>query len=295
MPRHARPARHARRKARRAVRRSRIPRGIRSPPQMAKIVEVVEFSDLRPNETTSFNFALYQFARASTLAANFKFYRASKVEWIVDPTFNTFQESGSSGPFSPGIPYFYSRMNRNQEAFNYSAQNLQAMGARPRKLTKQIRLTYKPNWCSPGVSSYVSGNLAYGSGTANFLLNQQMQGHKVEYGWLSSPGLQPPDYTGTKSQTQNLVGQLPAVGPTPGERAGMTSDLVNYTTYNGNDIYIDQLNANVQFVARVVCVVHWEFKDPNFQQEQLPRVSGAPIPITATSAPLAPLPTATDA
>jgi len=279
--RRARPTRRAKRSMRRSNRRvGRPSRGLASS-QMAKIVETVEFQDLKPNEVKGLNFSLVQFARASCVASSFKFYRATKVEWILDPLFNTFQEGTSTGVFNPAVPYLYTRMNRNQDSFAYSAQNLQAMGAKPRKFTKQIRITYRPNWCSPGLSSYAAGQLAYGSGTAKFLLNQQMQGRQVQYGWLAAPGVLPQLFTGDQIIIGDIEGNVPVPGPTPGETTDMTSDLTNLTLYNGTDLYIDQLNPNTQFLGRVTCTVHWEFKEPNFQQVQVaPAVEGVdPVPI----------------
>lgn len=264
-----------RNKPKRAAKRRAPKRSLGMLGQMARIQETVEFEDIAANAVQGLNFSLFQFARASTLAVNFKWYRAAKVVWTIDPQFNLFVE----GALAPGQPYIYNRMNRTQDAFNYTIQNLQAMGAKPVKFNKQIRYTYKPNWCSPGLSTYTldqsTGNLKEGGPS---------QGLKAQYGWLNAPG---------QLTTATGLGQIQAMQPqgnVPLQPAPIFNNLTNIQTnsclYNGNDIFIDQLNAQGDvLIARVTCTVHWEFKDPNFQRLIVSETGpNAPAPVTAKSA-----------
>lgn len=244
--------------------------------QHARIQETVEFEDIRANVVQGLNFSLFQFARASTLAVNFRWYKAVKVTWTIDPQFNLFAEGG---PGSPGLPYIYNRMNRTQDAFNYTIRNLQAMGAKPVKFNKQIKYTYKPNWCSPGLSTYTLDR------NAGFLVEGgPSQGLQAQYGWLNSPGA---------LTTATSLGQIQAMQPQgntpfaiPPVFNNLTAVQTNSCLYNGNDIFIDQLNAQFDvLVARITCTVDWEFKDPNFQRTLDTDVLNAPAAVIAKSAP----------
>ena len=133
-------------------------RGGRRPPavataggaQMAKIVETLELADLAPNQVYSNVFTLAQFPRAFTLAGSFQFYKAAKVTYSYEPLFNTFQEQWG-GATSYSKPYMYALMNRVQNNSPVSLANLQACGAKPQALISKRVISYKPNWCSPGL------------------------------------------------------------------------------------------------------------------------------------------------
>lgn len=241
--------------------------------QMARIQETVEFQDITADRVQGLNFSLFQFRRASTLAVNFRWYKAAKVVWTIDPIFNLFAEGG---PGSPGMPYIYNRMNRTQDGFNYTIANLQAMGAKPVKFNRQIKYTYKPNWCSPGLLTY-----QVDQSTSN-LRQIIQQGLQSQYGWLNSPGALPTGTADTDIQQQLMQGN---VKPPPFPNlAGINGTETNSCLYNGNDIFIDQLNPqNGVTIARVTCTVHWEFKDPNFQNVTVGDLLNAPAPVTAKS------------
>lgn len=261
MPRVRRALKPRRRHARRPAKKSASKRG-----DTAHIHEVVEFNDVNANQVQGLNFSLFQFPRASELAPNFKWYRASKVEWYIDPNYNVFAEGAVGGIAngSTSVPYLYHRMNRNQDGFNYTIRNLQAMGAKPVKFTKQLKFIYKPNWCSPGLSSYVTSE---GNGTA--ITNLRQQGLTPQYGWLMSTDKRPIDTTGNEVNlvTSDLQGNFSLFAPP--STAGMTAVSTNAPLYNGSDIFIDQFDSQVGTVlGRVTCKVTWEFKEPNFALDE---------------------------
>jgi len=255
-----------------------------APANTACITELVEYTDITANTTLGLNFSLFEFTRASIIAANFKFYRATHVEWLIDPLYNVFGEAETTGATSTSVPYIYHRMNRNQDSVGYTIANLQAMGAKPYKFTKQMRYAYRPNWCSPGMQSFTIN-------TAVEPPNQPVtsvvsQGRKVEYGWLATPNRQPSTNTGSRANMQfnPLHGNVPPA--VPGTAYYMAGDLPNAVLFNGSDIFIDQLNSNGSTIlARITAKVTWEFKEPNFAEQQSPLNENGSAPVVAEPAP----------
>lgn len=243
------------RKGRKGARKSRAPRAKSHKTQMASIVETIEFSEILPNTSYTGSFDLAQFARASTLAANFKFYKAAYVEFSYEPLYNFYREDPTVP--QPSVPYFYSVMNRTQSARALNLFDIQATGAKPIKFTKKITKSYKPNWCSPGL---LTGNPYGAGGGVSF---QQgglyINGLKAEYGWLMCPEVVQLNNTG--EFTSPLLPNNPALN-------GMTiaNSLpinTNQVVYNGHDIVLEQDSAVTgAVVAKVTATVHWLFKDP---------------------------------
>jgi len=270
MPRRARKSRPARfpRFARKQLRRSKVPRGLglRSN-QMARITETVEFNDIVPNTAYNFNFNLSQFRRASTIAGSFKFYRATRVIWRMEPLYNTYQISEGTAFQFPTIPYLYSLMNRTQDTTGINLLDIQAAGAKPKKFSKTVTMGYKPNWCSPGLIG---------------VLNQATTasvGLRTNYGWLASPDSFVVDSHGQVILNAGLT-ITPASASAVQNSVALEPVNVNQVIYNGHSIILDQsqvLNPTLP-VGRVVCTVHWEFKDPNYTD-----APAQAVPIQATA------------
>jgi len=261
MPR--RVARRARRPARRA---RRIPRSIVArAPQMARIKETIQFVDLLPNNSYYNGFSLSQFERANALALYFRWVKPLRITWQYEPLYNTFQESGTVGIYAPGVPYFYYAMNRTQDNHNYTLSDLQAQGAKPKKFSSKITISYRPNWCS-------SGLLLQGQ-TNNSIVGLRAMGLKPQYGWTQSPN-------STADNAANMDPVIPATvdantfNPQTGLTPAVTGNLSNQVLYNGHDVFIAQPNGiNAQRICRVTCTVEWAFKDPNNSTgEAAPRV-----------------------
>jgi len=233
-------------------RRSR-PRGrMLSKGQTAKIIETIEFNDLLPNTDYASVFSLGQFARASTIAPNFKWYKAAYVEYQYEPLYNFYREDPTVP--QPTIPYMYSRMNRTQNSQVQNLADLQAMGAKPIKFTNKVVKKYKPNWCSPGLltGAPLQGNVLQSGLYQN--------GLKEEWGWLMCP---------TATTTTN-VGQLSTpIEPDNLALNGMTQSLMlpintNQVVYNGHNVYFEQNSAITgATICKVVATVHWHFKEPS--------------------------------
>lgn len=237
--------------------------------QMAKIIETIEFTDLQPNGAINSVFTLSQFPRASTLAGNFAFYKAAKVIWNYEPLYNTFQDTAGA----TSVPYLYTLMNRGQIATTPAPTlgNIQACGARPVKLVSKTTISYKPNWCSPGLLSVIKSDGTEPGPIATVI----QQGVKMNYDWLSC--------SGQESRAVNSAGQVvvpslanqisaqigsPVVTPAPPALTLFSPNANNNVVYNGHINFIDQeYDANTAAPAcRLTATVVWHFKGALFNQ-----------------------------
>jgi len=250
------PRRRINRKPRRGGkgnRKSRVPRSMVSRSQTAMVHETIEFNELLPNTTYAGTFNLGLFARASTIAANFKWYKAAKVEFSYEPLYNFYREDPTVP--QPTMPYFYSSMNRTQSARSQNLFDFQAEGARTTKFNKKIVKKYRPNWCSQGL---MTGAPIQGS-PQSLQAGLYANGLQAEYGWLMCPEAITTDNTG--QITSPLLSANQALN-------GMTVATAipintNQVVYNGHSVFIEQ-NQSVTgaVIAKVTCSVTWLFKDP---------------------------------
>jgi len=231
-----------------------IPRQINDHGQMARIKETVEFVDMDPNLGYNFVFNLSQFRRASQLAPNFKWYKPLSVEWTVEPLYNTFQDGTTGAEVT--IPYMYLTMNRTQDQTGIQLADIQAMGAKPIKLTSKQVIKYTPNWCSPGLNTYANQNIS----GVNAIIRLTNLGLKAQYAYCASPSALP-----TNASAQNVPSYI-----VPGSPAGFGQDGTNainasQVVFNGHTVWVDQEvpSGTLQPVARVTCTVTWHFKDPH--------------------------------
>jgi len=241
--------------------------------QMAKIQETVEFSDMTADQVYNFTFNLSQFQRASTLAPNFKWYKAAKVEWRIDALFNTFQEGTSAT-----VPYIYQTMNRTQSQQPLNIQDIQAQGSKPRKFVGAHIIKYRPNWCVPGMLKTLP---VAGTGSLVVASPVYADGFKATYDWITSPEGNP-GLNKTAGNPMEFYGLNPVPGFTTGTQA--LSNTPNQTVYNGHVVFIDQLVALPAMpVGRVTCTVTWLFKDPNCSYIVSPTLDLQPkaAPVTA--------------
>jgi len=239
--------RRANRRVRRAAKRpSRIPRGMSLQRQSASIVESVEFTDMNPAVTYGYQFHLFQFQRASRLAPLFKFYKATRVEWIIEPLYNTFQDGTTGGEVS--VPYLYQLMNRTGDTVGQNLTDIQAAGARPYKLVATKVVSYKPNWLLSGLTMFTNG-------PGGELVKPSAQGMKPSYDWLPCPNQNVTD-------AQLIIGQSPDIGATYPINSTVSG---NNVPYFGHTVRIDQaVSTDVQQAcARILCRVHWIFKEPH--------------------------------
>jgi len=246
--------------------------------QTARIKETVEFTDINPGLGYDFVFNLSQFRRASALAPNFKWYKATSVEWTIEPLYNTFQDGTTGAEVS--VPYMYMTMNRTQDSLLLGLADLQGMGAKPKKLVAKTVIKYKPNWCSPGLQQ-LARFVDPQSPTGYTLAEVDSAGLKAQYSYLQCPN--------KDSQIDNNPQfSVPIIAPSttypPGLSVVQAAILTNQVVYNGHTLYVDQKvpTGLLQPVARITCTVHWHFKGPHFIAPAQPgKVNEVVAPISA--------------
>lgn len=251
------------RKPRRAP-KARLMPTIAEKGQTCRVVETFESVDLLANSPQQSIFTLAQFARASNIAPNFKWYRAAKVIYTYDPLFNTFQDG--AGNANASKPYLYVVMNRTQLGGGtlqtmQKLQQYQVAGARPIPLIKQFKLSYRPNWCSPGLLQL---RTTVSPGQPN-IQDYSSNGLQAQYGWLATPnyqgGVVAADKTGTNTGDYPITVSL-----APPTFASVDNSYVytNMVVYNGHEVFADQKytggDPENQPIARVTVTVLWEFK-----------------------------------
>ena len=185
-----------------------------------------------------------RFTRASILASQYKFYRATKVEYMYIPSYNTFQEGSGST-----IPYIFTVMNRSGEqlpASGLSKAQIERMGATPVKFNKTVLKTYKPNILVGTASTHklVQGTnpTGYPGGVINWSFTPKYDE------WLST----------------EILGTTPAIA-NPG---GPTITQAGFAppTYYGHWSYLQQ-DRPTETLGTLVIKVHWEFKEPRSLQD----------------------------
>lgn len=256
--------------------------------QFATVIETVEWPDMKINDFGLYNFNLAQFPRAQLMSGLFRFYKASKVIWQVQPLYDTFQAGVNACR-----PYIYTMMNRDQSAEiqNFATSkpggaqlaltSLQAMGARSKPLDdKVIKYIYKPNWCSPGLQGTISSS----SLTIPVSLGLQKQ-----YGWLATSvniangavanlpnanAITLPGVTGGGgTATGALLGHAEIA---PNSSVFPNANFANSVVYNGHACYVDQTSPTGEpptagtIIARVTCSVQWKFKGPRYNLQPYP-------------------------
>jgi len=236
--------------------------------QMARIVETVEFKDLLPNLPSQSVFSLSQFPRASTLAGSFQYYKAAKVTWNYEPLYNTFQDEAGGA----SVPYLYTYMNRGQLNIVNTLLQVQACGARPRKLVSRTQISYTPSWCSPGLTAF--------TGDATAITSVVSMGLKSQYDWLCTSGTEvrnvvplPPPFPAGLITIPSIADPSPAiitpeelVAVPPITNAGSASNFTNSVLYNGHVNFIDQEvpGAEATPTCRLTATVVWLFKGALF-------------------------------
>lgn len=230
--------------------------------QYAHIQETVEYQNMFSNNMYLMTFCLAEFERAGRLSLSFKWVRPARVTYTYEPMYNVFQGS-SSVTTNPGIPYIYTAMNRTQDKALVSETtpaNLLIQGAKPKKLAKTLKITYTPNWCSPGLLGTSIDN--------NNVQNIIQIGSKAEYGWVPTPnafvgfnasltqGIRPNINNGSFTNTGSSLDGFGGLG---NNVPGIASNAV---TYNGHYAFVEQLNRTASACYKVTMTVDWVFKDP---------------------------------
>lgn len=269
MPRRARkPARRPRRRVRKAN-PGRAINQRQTQAQRCTLFETVQVQDIPSNQMVNYNFSMNDFTRARLASLEWQFYRAKKVTYTFEPLYNNYE----AGIGALSAPYMYIRMNRTADSIvPGNLFDLQAAGAMARRFTKTVKITYRPNWTSPGQLVISTAAVAGMPPPNNQFVNGVTEnGSKIEYGYINnSPYQQTQDPAGAvivpvfnRRLPGTLEAALPGVQSTNGLAAPPSQ--ASYALYNGHYVYFDQKFANPTAtapVARVTMTVEWEFKGP---------------------------------
>lgn len=257
-----------RRPRRRVLRKKAANKAKKSMAASVQKASVVETSyvpvNLLTNTMKTRSFSLGQFPRAFEIAKQYKYYRASAVEWRYTPSFNTFQDQvGTVNDVT--APVIYTAMNRTQDLFVPATKATQlqymcTMGPKGKDFKKPFSIKYVPNWCSPGlIATSVNPTTGALSGLASM-------GQRKQTGFLACP------------TSRDGLWRQPGIGNTLVDP--ITDDYVSATTsfksnsiwpasvvYNGHYDYIRQDSSfslpDQRVIGLIECIVHWEFKGPN--------------------------------
>jgi len=205
--------------------------------QYARCVEVVPFTQPTANTDVNYQFNISQFARATEIAKNFKFYRAKRVVWSYLPEYNTFQ----SGVGSVSMPQLSMIMNRTGDNSAWGLAEYDAQGAVPMTFAKKRVIAYKPNLVQPF-------NVAIGG---------------------ISPDTPPQPTTIALGNTPVYTKWIGTTAYRVNALAGPATDLIirgDLTPYYGHSLYwaVTSTAPDEPALATVFCEVEWEFKDPLF-------------------------------
>jgi len=239
-----------------------VPRSMKaSPNQMASVTESIQFVDTLPNIVSYRRFDLSSFYRASTIAPNYKFYKAAKCTWTYTPLYNTFQEGATLGTVSK--PQMYFQMNRTQESMNGLAHSdFLGMGSKPSAFTSNKVISYVPNWCSPGL-------VAIRRDETGVIVAVRNVGLRANTGWLESPEIDPYN---AAPQTQPLTSGNQILSDGTVNAAVLAANV----QYNGHVDYCYQERA-VAAVYTLVLTVTWLFKQPLLNANHIPPSKVEPI------------------
>jgi len=239
-----------------------VPRNMLSAPdQYSKVIETITIADATPNAVYTRIFALSNFRRASLMAGLFRWYKAAKCTYTYQPLYNTFQE-GSGATVSK--PQIYFAMNRCQDATAQSYNDIIAMGSRPQQFTRNKIISYVPNWCSPGLSTWVK------DGSTGLVAQISQTGLKAQTDWLVCPIANSyHDNTGLQPFVDKWD-QTPTSPPIPSPPIGQPQ-LPNYihpanVVYNGHDDFVFQENTTNP-VYMLTLTVEWHFKQPFYSEQ----------------------------
>ena len=252
-PRRKQVKRRAPRRGRRTAKKS----SLNPTAQFAKIVESFELPEVKSDQGINYTFSLNTFYRATTLAKNFRFYKAAKVKWEYMPFYNTFQEGNSTAVVSK--PQMYFLMNRDQNPYwqgRPAATQLfaiQSAGADPMAFTGNKEIVYRPNWCSPGITALAFSPVNGPEGEVQAVTNVVSCGLKKQFGWIPTPDIDlynDPKYYNPTTGAYDLSGNSIKTSPTANAAV----------VYNGHDLYIQQNNEPDTPVCKCICTVEWHFK-----------------------------------
>lgn len=241
---------------RKPMRKLRMRKSYNSNKDYASVTEVVE-APLNALEGDFITHSLADFARARTVAAQYRFYRCKKVEVEFVPFANVFAPGNS-------LPELYTQVDRTGGLINGasvplpSKQSMQAKGCLPEKFTRVIKKFYTPSvlrnenlyiqrrlvsdvsgGVTPAAPQSVINNIAAVSSTPVFNKWYMVQHYGTPL---------------TSSQNPN---------PTYPAQAQPSIDSMSLQWYGMNYFLDSPIPPTITDpIAKVIIKVHWQFKQP---------------------------------
>lgn len=256
--RRSRPARRPRRRvARKGLRRRaprRMGRAMNGNRDFATVTEVTE-REVGANEGSFITHCLADFARARTVAAQYRMYRCKKVEVEFVPYANIATQGQS-------FPELFTQVDRTCGLVNGAAYplptkaSMEAKGCLPQKLTSIIKKFYKPSvlrnenlWIQAQSTQQTDGPPPTFSSTQRNL--------KAIAGITSTPVFNK-WYMVQHYNTTVASNQPSAQYPFQADPSIDSFSL----QYYGMSYFIDQPSQPQSVVGKLVIKVHWQFKQP---------------------------------
>lgn len=224
--------------------RGRAPRrvALNSMRDRASVVEVHSETDLSGGNGYTQNFNLLQFPRASAVAANYRYFRATKILLEFVPYANVF----APGTSFPELYY-------QKDYTEFSGQGFSSGRPAVNKVTMEGRGVLPEKWTRTIVKQYKPAVLRFeqlmvqstGGSGAPVTSVQPMSATPVLNKWYQSYISYIPQLAGAGSPVQ--------VGP--------AQDPMELT-YGGSAVFINSPLSETGVLGRLVIKVHWEFKEP---------------------------------
>nr|WAE42464.1 MAG: capsid protein [Cressdnaviricota sp.] len=230
----------------------------------AHTVETVDFGPITLNSGDPYEmaFQISQFVRATAIQAEFRFYRATKVEWVMEPAYDQYPANVvlavTGAVSSDSIPYVYIKMDRTGSAPFQTAVDFKDSGLLPRKWDRKITTAYRPNWLGQWQGLAGSQRVA-------------VSGDPAAPGLSTNPeGFGPTAYQVNNAAEKPKWGYLPTVQKYQNPDSGAVTETFDNTIHWGHQVYLYQQNlvtgSNPRVYGNLLCRVHWEFKDPYVDQ-----------------------------
>lgn len=231
-----------------AKRTKRMPRKPTKSATAAYTVETIQFQDIGLNSGAAydFNFSIQQFPRATDMQPHFRYYRAAKVTWTYEAQYNMYPpvalSSSATIVANPGdtVPQLFWKMDRLGQAPFRSVSQMQDAGAKPIPLSRKKIISYVPNVRRLDIDPDAFQPTA----VAGVSLFQSPDLNQLRF--KSAP------WIATDNDTKLT------------DEGG-----INQANWYGHQAVISQQNASPNgpnVLSRVVCTVHWQFKDPFIDQ-----------------------------
>lgn len=228
------------RRGRKGVRRGRVSKTLNAMRDKARVVEVYSTESLTGNTGYVQQFSLSEFTRASAVAKNYRYYRATRVEMEFVPYANLY-------PTGQAFPELYYQQDHTAfiAAQAPTLASMQGRGVMPIKFTSPIK-----RWYNPAVLRYEQMLVQTWKDANEFYVNniQPLTATPVKNKWyMTEKAFTPLLFTPNNTETTEPIGA--SADPTK-------------LLFTGSAFFLNTPIAIQGAIGRLVVKVHWEFKQP---------------------------------